>query len=41
MMDEKRDFFNLEQIILAQVDEPAQKACIYRVSLKASREYEA
>lgn len=34
-MDAVDGAFSLEQIILAQVDEPAQKNCIYRLQLKA------
>ena len=34
-MDTEGGAFSLEQIILAQVDEPSQKNCIYRLQLKA------
>lgn len=28
---------NLEQIVLSQVDEPAQKSCIYKVAQTAAK----
>ena len=34
-MDTRDGAFSLEQIIMAQVDEPSQKNCIYRLQVKA------